>query len=166
MTAVINGREEAPILINPSVEHSMINDKQEIQNKGNETAIREPPKIPYRTNYPTGDSEKTIEPNEKQTPVILDVSRENKEEKEMIWIHKGKDAVKMKLKDPSSAKLQNVYFFRGNDGLPMTCGEVNSKNSLSGYGGFQRFVSAGNADLTFLEEDVLDFDTVWNRFCK
>ena len=48
----------------------------------------------------------------------------------------------------------------------MTCGEVNSKNSLGGYVGYQRFVSAGKAELTFLEEEAADFSGVWNRFCQ
>jgi len=48
----------------------------------------------------------------------------------------------------------------------MTCGEVNSKNSFGGYGGYQKFVSAGKAELTFLEEEVSDFNVVWNRKCK
>jgi len=49
----------------------------------------------------------------------------------------------------------------------MTCGEVNSKNSFGGYGGFQKFVSAGRAELTFLSEQMTDGDfvEVWNRMC-
>lgn len=86
--------------------------------------------------------------------------------KKIGWMQKGMEATKSKLKDPSSAKFQGVYFHQGADSIPMTCGEVNSKNSFGGYGGFQRFVSAGKADLTFLEEQVADFPTIWNRFCQ
>jgi hypothetical protein len=86
--------------------------------------------------------------------------------KKLGWMEKGMEAVKSKLKDPKSAQFRNVYFHRGADGIPMTCGEVNSKNSFGGYGGFQKFTSAGRSDLTFLEEEVSDFDTVWNRLCR
>ncbi|MBV5329429.1 MAG: hypothetical protein JZU65_17695 [Chlorobium sp.] len=86
--------------------------------------------------------------------------------KKIGWMQKGMEATKAKLKDPSSAKFRGVYFHQGADGIPMTCGEVNSKNSFGGYGGFHRFFSAGKSDLTFLEEQVADFSTVWNQFCQ
>lgn len=84
-------------------------------------------------------------------------------DKETVWIIKGKDAVKNKLKDPNSAKFKDVYYF--NKGVHMTCGKVQSKNSLNGYSSFQRLVSAGKASNTFLEEQVSDFETVWKNFC-
>jgi len=34
---------------------------------------------------------------------------------------------------------------------------------FGGYGGFQKFVSAGTAELSSLEEEVTDFSEVWNR---
>ncbi len=85
--------------------------------------------------------------------------------KKIAWMDKGKKTIKLKLKDPGSAKFRNVYFHRGADNIPMTCGEVNSKNSFGGYIGFQKFVSAGSAELTFLQEEVADFHNIWNRMC-
>jgi hypothetical protein len=85
---------------------------------------------------------------------------------ELAWIEKGKDAVRAKLKDPESAQFRNVFFHRGADNIPMACGEVNGKNSFGGYEGFQRFVSAGKSKLTFLENDVSDFSSVWGKMCK
>jgi len=85
--------------------------------------------------------------------------------KKIAWMDRGMQAVKMMLKDPGSAKFQNVYFNQSG-GVPMTCGEVNSKNSFGGYVGFQRFVSAGKPELTFLENQVADFSSVWNKFCR
>lgn len=82
------------------------------------------------------------------------------------WMQRGMGAVRAKLKDGHSAKFRDVFFVRGADGIPLTCGEVNSKNSLGAFGGFQRFVSGGDANLTFLEEEVSDFINVWDRFCK
>lgn len=96
------------------------------------------------------------------SPVAAQASREAE------WMVRGKAAVLEKLKDPDSADFRNVRFHQGKDGVPMTCGEVNSKNSFGGYGGFQRFISAGRADLTFLAEqmDARDFAEVWNQFCS
>ncbi|WP_155951994.1 hypothetical protein [Pseudoxanthomonas suwonensis] len=87
--------------------------------------------------------------------------------RQAVWIARGQDAVKAKLKDPGSAQFRGIYFHRGQDGVPITCGEVNSKNSFGGYSGFQRFISAGSAELTYLQEqmDAREFVTVWNRFC-
>lgn len=82
------------------------------------------------------------------------------------WMKRGMGAVRAKLKDGDSAKFQDVFFVRGADGIPLACGEVNSKNSFGAYGGFQRFVSSGDAKLTFLEEEVSDFANVWKRFCQ
>lgn len=101
---------------------------------------------------------------EEQEDAAKNAARDN-EIKEMVWVEKGKDAVKARLKDPDSAKFREVYFFRGKDNIPMTCGQVNSKNSFGGFSGFQHFVSGGSAELTFLEKEVKDFHKAWNRYC-
>ncbi len=85
--------------------------------------------------------------------------------REFAWIEKGKESVREKLKDPDSAQFEDVFFNRGEDDLPITCGKVNSKNSFGGYNGFQRFLSAGSSELTYLEEQVQDFGVVWKKFC-
>lgn len=85
-------------------------------------------------------------------------------DKESTWIAKGQEAVEARLKDGGSAKFRKLQF-SNKSGIPMSCGEVNSKNSLGGYVGYQRYVSGGSADLTFLEEEVADFDKVWKKFC-
>lgn len=83
--------------------------------------------------------------------------------RELSWIELGKEEVKLKLKDASSAQFRNVYF--NNNGTPVTCGEVNSKNSFGAYGGYQKFISAGKT-LTVLEEEVTDgIVEVWNKLC-
>jgi|SaaInlStandDraft_5_1057022.scaffolds.fasta_scaffold363846_1 hypothetical protein len=86
--------------------------------------------------------------------------------RQLNWISAGKHEVKIKLKDSNSAEFRNVFFNRGTDNIPMTCGEVNSKNSFGAYTGFQKFVSAGKPELTFLQEQVPDFEIVWDRLCK
>ena len=86
--------------------------------------------------------------------------------REDAWVAQGMDTVRELLRDPGSAEFRDVYFNRGADDIPVTCGEVNSRNAYGGYSGFQRFVSAGSPDLTFLEEQVADFDTVWRQLCR
>ena len=85
--------------------------------------------------------------------------------KQQSWIRVGKDSVRAKLKDGDSAKFQNVFFNQGKDGVPVSCGQVNSKNGFGAYGGYQRYIATNHADLTFLEEQVSDFQIVWDRFC-
>ncbi|MFW0714205.1 hypothetical protein [Aliarcobacter butzleri] len=82
--------------------------------------------------------------------------------REQAWNEKGKDAIRTKLKDASSAQFRNVFF--NNNGVPVSCGEVNSKNSFGGYSGYQSYVYAGN--IVVLEEEVEGGITqVWNEFC-
>ena len=73
-----------------------------------------------------------------------DVYRENTTDAEKIELmQRGIGAVKSRLKNPSSAQFRNVHFHLGSSGVQMTCGEVNSKDSLGDYTGFQKFISAG-----------------------
>lgn len=92
--------------------------------------------------------------------------RKTSDPKKIGWMDRGMESVKNKIKDPDSAKFRSVYFHQGADGIPVTCGEVNSKNSLGGYVGYQRFVSAGKPELTWLEEQVSDFRNLWARLCN
>ena len=86
--------------------------------------------------------------------------------RELIWIAKGQDSVRKLLRDEKSARFSDIYFHRGKDGLPVTCGKVNSKNGFGGYGGYQRFISGGTPELTYLEEKVSDFHIAWKRLCQ
>ena len=54
---------------------------------------------------------------------------------EKQYIEQAKAALSKDLKDPSSAQFINVRLINGGE----VCGEVNAKNSLGGYVGFQRF---------------------------
>jgi hypothetical protein len=91
----------------------------------------------------------------------------DEQSRQAIWVARGQEAVKAKLKDPGSAQFRAVFFNRGKDGLPVTCGEVNSKNSFGGYSGHQKFVSAGKPERTYLEEQMAagEFAKVWNTLC-
>lgn len=92
-------------------------------------------------------------------------ARRDERIREYSWMEAGKDAVRAKLKDPDSAEFRNVVFVRGEDDVPVTCGEVNAHNSFGGKSGFQHFLSAGSPERTWLEEEVQDFASLWNRFC-
>ena len=83
---------------------------------------------------------------------------------EIAWVEYCKILVKDKLKNSRSAKFRNVYFNRGL-GVPIACGEVNSKNSFGGYIGYQKFISAGKSELTYLQEEMSDFHVAWNKLC-
>ena len=85
--------------------------------------------------------------------------------KQQSWIRVGKDSVRSKLKDGDSAKFKDVFFSQGKDGVPVSCGWVNSKNGFGAYGGYQRYIATNRAELTFLEEQISDFQVAWNRFC-
>ena len=67
-------------------------------------------------------------------------------------------------KDPSSVKFRNDYA-KTKNGHTVICGEINAKNGFGGYGGFQRFMSNGNPDGTFYEENTKDFNQAWKKYC-
>lgn len=105
--------------------------------------------------------------NRKIATALEEARKENKrteETKSQVWVANGREAVEYKLKDARSAEFRNLYF-SNKGGVPVSCGEVNSKNSFGGYVGFQRFISGGSSDTTFLEEEVAEFPTLWNRLC-
>ena len=77
----------------------------------------------------------------------------------------AQEAVLQKLKDPDSAKFKDVYFSKSSDNLALVCGKVNAKNAFGAFTGFKRFISNGVPETTFLEQEVEDFHTSWNRFC-
>lgn len=64
---------------------------------------------------------------------------------------KSLESVKRQLKDPESARFQNIRLSAYNGGLVL-CGELNAKNSYGGYVGFRRFV-AGTISATMQETD-------------
>lgn len=73
----------------------------------------------------------------------------------------GQDRIASSLKDPESARFRNVFVSpRGR----AVCGEVNAKNSMGGYVGFKRFISA--KDKSGIEDDGTYFaDTHWTDRC-
>ena len=71
-----------------------------------------------------------------------------------ILAYQAESVVKAHLSDPESAQFKNQ------DGM---CGEVNSKNKLGGYAGFQRYIGAGK---TLVFDDNSDsFEDLWQINC-
>jgi hypothetical protein len=86
------------------------------------------------------------------------------EAKQIAWNERGQDAIKAKLKDPDSAQFRNVEFHSAV--APVTCGEVNTKNSFGGYSGFERFIAGGDV-ITVLESEMAagEMDKAWAQIC-
>ena len=84
--------------------------------------------------------------------------------KEISWIRVNQDRLRAQLKDGESARFRNLFVSRAG-GAPVACGEVNAKNALGGYAGFQRWLGAGSVG-QFLETEVDDFRRVWASFCR
>lgn len=76
--------------------------------------------------------------------------------------------VKQSLKDPESAKFRNLFTSETPNHTPVVCGEVNAKNSMGGYSGFERMfvLGAGSSKSVHMEEDSSIFSAVWDKACK
>lgn len=89
----------------------------------------------------------------------------NDEKSSEIWAinYIGKSAVLSRLKDPDSAKFRDQFV--GKQGV--ACGEVNSRTSFGGYGGYQRYIASGGG-LVFFEEDMdgAEFRKTWTENCR
>ncbi len=75
------------------------------------------------------------------------------------------DAVRSRLKDRQSAEFRHMRFSDAT-GTPVTCGQVNAKNSFGGYRGFQGFIAGGpDRSLVFLEDQVKGFEAARRELC-
>lgn len=85
-------------------------------------------------------------------------------QRDSAWVAEMQLRVKRQLKDPESAQFRNTYVSR-KMGVPVVCGEVNSRNGFGGRAGFQRFVAAG--DLIALDEQMGagEMDKFWQQAC-
>lgn len=73
------------------------------------------------------------------------------------------------LKDADSAEFKAVFTSFYSDS-PVTCGQVNAKNSYGAYAGFKDFVAAESAGIRVVRGDGQmensEFDKVWNAACQ
>ncbi|HEX5126486.1 MAG TPA: hypothetical protein VFW00_07075 [Rhodocyclaceae bacterium] len=80
---------------------------------------------------------------------------------EAKMIAEGQDRIVNRLNDPESARFRNVFISPKGRAI---CGEVNAKNSMGGYVGFRRFISA--KDRAGVEDDGSYFaDSNWSARC-
>lgn len=93
------------------------------------------------------------------------LSEKDMKSKMKLWMIKGQEAVKSRLRDPDSAKWGQISFSWGVGGVPTVCGQVNSKNGFGGYTGMQEFITVGRSDFTFFATDVDDFAGLWETMC-
>lgn len=109
-----------------------------------------------------------------QTPIWGEVYELRKEidsakkisQKETVnLIVTGQNAIKGKLKDPSSAKFSND-FTNYYSGIGYYCGLVDAKNSFGGYSGLTKFVSDGTPSGSYLQDDLSDFNDYWSLRCQ
>jgi len=83
------------------------------------------------------------------------------------YLQPSKDQMGVLLKDADTARYKDVWASRfvAGDGQSafVFCGNVNSKNGMGAYTGYQRFVATG--DLAEVEEEYSDFGQLWNLMC-
>lgn len=93
--------------------------------------------------------------------IILGSSNSGNPRPNLRVIVEAEIAIKEMLKEPESANFRNTFTSKG-----VACGEVNSKNSFGGYGGWQGFISNGSS-ITILEEQVggNEFKKLWRTYC-
>lgn len=87
-----------------------------------------------------------------------------------------KEVVKSRLYDPESARFKNIR--QSKQGKEVWCGEINSKNRLGGYIGFQRYViqtigfGEHPPEKVFVTRFVTEegepdeFRSAWRLFCE
>lgn len=73
-------------------------------------------------------------------------------------------AVKEKLRDPESARFQNIYALQGSNGKRSYCGFVNAKNAFGGYVGKTLF-HFSPPDIVFMANDPV-YRSVFPKICE
>lgn len=105
-------------------------------------------------------------PTKKKTPVAAISDPLDDANRQSVWIDISKEAVRNRLRDPSSATFRSVVFNASPGKALVVCGEVSGKNGFGGTSGYQGFVASGDK-LVFLESDfgAGEFPLVWNELC-
>jgi hypothetical protein len=72
--------------------------------------------------------------------------------------------IRQVLIDPESARFRNDFALR-KDGEPVVCGEINYKNSLGGYVGYQRFIWGRDVQLFGFAISADEMVRQWEARC-
>jgi hypothetical protein len=84
---------------------------------------------------------------------------------ERRFIASEEDKLRADLNDPESARFR-AEFVSASGGAPMVCGEINYRNNVGGYSGFQRFVAGAAARKTRDQTAAGEFDVLWSKHCS
>ena len=103
--------------------------------------------------------------NEQRKAATEQVAEQSDEDLKNRIYGTWKSGIKDALIDPDSAKFKNVIFVLTVNRTPFACGEVNSKNSMGGYTGYKRFITAGLKEYTFLQGEKEGFNEYWKQVC-
>lgn len=98
---------------------------------------------------------------------VRPVSRQSDHASDDAIIAEAEIQVRAGMRDPDSVQFQGVGV-HVNQGAPIVCGEVNAKNGLGGYAGFQRFIYMGSRLGTVLESNMAagEMNKSWDMFCR
>jgi hypothetical protein len=94
---------------------------------------------------------------------------DNKADEGLNLIHyqvAAKERILATLRDPDSAKFENVYLHktvRDGNTVYAFCGTVNAKNGFGGYGGAERFIAGSTIAVT--ARQMTDFAKAWKLLC-
>ena len=112
---------------------------------------------------PKNTTTKTALTSEQKAKIKAEGVKRAQKSFETETIYNSKKAIKALLKDQNSAQFKNVFYNETKKGGPVACGQVNSKNSLGAYTGYQRFISNGKT--TLLEEKENNLADKWVALC-
>ena len=74
------------------------------------------------------------------------------------------ERIRAALKDPESARFRNEFVSRNGTEATL-CGQVNFKNSVGGYAGFERFISGQTPPLLEGTIGPDEMNKQWTKFC-
>lgn len=77
--------------------------------------------------------------------------------------HDRQQLLRSSLTDPTSAQFRDLYF-RKVDGRQYLCGQVNARNRMGGYNGFQPFYAGGGMTVILDPDDAASSYTI-ERIC-
>jgi hypothetical protein len=96
-----------------------------------------------------------VAPTPSSSPGPLDRTR---------FIADEEEKIRTGLSDPESARFRNESISTSRAGATL-CGQVNSKNAVGGYEGFQRFISGQTPPLIEGTIGLEEMNRQWTKLC-
>jgi nitrate reductase NapE component len=87
--------------------------------------------------------------------------------KQQAYIDLTLNEIRKTLRDPEAAKFRNTAVFFGS-GTPMVCGEVNARNGVGGYNGYEPFFASGVTIPLITRSSMIEgeFQPAWQKICQ